>query len=90
MDIIGWIKSVFVEGGEAELEVPASREPRKYKVPDRLAFRVAELSERSNQGCPMGKFRLWELLTERCPEAKEGNWKLNQHGNEFFLIEVLP
>lgn len=87
MDVIGWIKGVFVEGGEAEPEVPASREHRKYKVPDRLAFRVAELSEQSRQGSPMASFRLWELLRERCPEAKEGNWTLGQLGNEFYLIE---
>lgn len=90
MDVIDWIKGVFVEAGATDPEVPAAREPRKYKVPDRLAFHVAELSERSQQGSSMAKFRLWELLTERCPEAKEGDWRLRQLGNEFYLIEVLP
>jgi len=90
MDVIEWIKGVFVEGGVADPEAPVVREPRKYKVPDRLAFRVAELSEHLRLGSPMAKFRLWELLTERCPEAKEGDWKLKQVGNDFWLVEVLP
>jgi len=90
MDVIGWIRGVFAEGGVTDPEVPVVKEPRKYKVPDRLAFRVAELSERSQQGSPMANFRLWELLRERCPEAKNGNWTLGQLGNEFYLVEVLP
>ena len=87
MDVIGWIKGVFVEGGVTD---PAVREPREYKVPDQLAFHVAMLSEATmHKASPMAKFRLWELLTERCPEAKEGNWKLRQSGNDFWLVEVL-
>jgi len=65
------------------------KQQRKFQIPDGLKRRVAELCDRQHDG--PGKVRanveLWELLNERCPESKEGEWFIRYKNGRLFLVE---
>ena len=89
MDIIGWIKGLFTEGGAIEPEVQKTREPRQYEVPTGSAVRVVRMLDQVPV-CHEAKYQLWRFLGDRCPETLSGNWKIDIRGCAVWLVEVLP
>lgn len=69
---------------------------RVYEVPSRLIPRLLELHQEVEAAKRIGKgavenYRMWRWLQDRCPELKEGNWKLDVHNwTRAEVVEVLP
>lgn len=73
-------------------KTPATKQPRRYPVPDGLVDTVIGLLEAIDAKYSPRRARkdLWELLEKRCPECKEGRWGVEQDGCHLFLVEKLP
>lgn len=73
-------------------KTPATKQPRRYPVPDGLVDTVIGLLEAidANYSPRRARKDLWVLLEKRCPECKGGQWTIIQEGCRLFLVELLP
>jgi hypothetical protein len=65
--------------------------PRIYLVPEGLRDRVLELMDNAEkEGMRHTAVReLWRLITDRCPETKQGRWRISHLGAELVVEERL-
>lgn len=64
------------------------REPRKYQVPEGLADKVCHFDDMAVDS-RLFQRKLWKLLEDRCPETKDGHWRLSFEGSRIFIEEVM-
>lgn len=80
-----WIKRLI---GSEEISTP---KPRKYQVPEGwFADRITELHDnyRLHKRAQTSR-ALWKLLEERCPEVRQGRWRVSFIGSAVFIEEVI-
>ena len=87
----GFGKGGLVKGNSPEVASGVYQIPRKYKVPDGLKDRVLELQDKAEIAGSRHRAHeaLWFLLGERCPETRDGQWKVAGSGADLFVVEVL-
>lgn len=101
MNLFQFIKKLYdqltsgKEGGICpKEELREQRQGRVYEVPAGLLPRFFELyenvrlSERMGRG-PVAGYELWTWLHKRCPEVKDGHWKLVVGRTSAEVVEVL-
>ena len=89
--MFGWMKRqagelwadvrAFVEGRVPGEDDPVVRDGRVFEVPDGLVPRVMRLYEDAERARAAGNgeyagWKLWRLILDRCPETREGRWRL--------------
>lgn len=87
----GFGKDELVKGNSPEVVSGVYQIPRKYKVPVGLKDRVLELQDKTEIAGSRHRAHeaLWFLLNERCPETRDGQWKVAGNGADVFVVEVL-
>lgn len=73
-------------------KTPATKQPRRYQVPEGLVETVLGLwdAEKTSRSPRIAHKQLWELLEKRCPECEDGTWSIAQEGRHVFIVEKLP